>query len=116
VNEDKGFYHCFGCGAHGDAIGFVMAQDGLTFMDAVKSLAAEAGLTVPEPQRQDPETAGARPCRTCWRQPRDWFRAQLRRWAGRTRAPIWKAGGVARTGPRSGWASHLIRAMRFRRR
>src|SRR3546814_8897094 len=34
VNEGKGFYHCFGCGAHGDAIGFVMAIDGLSFVDA----------------------------------------------------------------------------------
>ena len=48
VNEDKGFYHCFGCGAHGDAIRFVMEQDGLAFMEAVKTLAAEVGLSVPE--------------------------------------------------------------------
>ncbi len=49
VNEDKGFYHCFGCGAHGDAIGFVMASDGLGFMEAVTALAAEAGMEVPRP-------------------------------------------------------------------
>ncbi len=48
VNDDKGFYHCFGCGAHGDVIRFVVEQEGLGFIDAVKSLAAEAGLAVPE--------------------------------------------------------------------
>ncbi len=48
VNEDKGFYHCFGCGVHGDVIRFVVEQEGLRFPEAVKSLAAEAGLEVPE--------------------------------------------------------------------
>ncbi len=43
-------YHCFGCGAHGDAIGFVMATRGASFMDAVQSLAAEAGLEIPRPE------------------------------------------------------------------
>jgi DNA primase len=42
-------YHCFGCGAHGDAIGFVMQSQGATFMDAVQMLAGEAGLEVPKP-------------------------------------------------------------------
>ena len=48
VNDDKGFYHCFGCGAHGDVIRFVVEQEGLGFIDAVKSLAQEAGLAMPE--------------------------------------------------------------------
>jgi DNA primase len=48
VNEDKQFYHCFGCGAHGDVIRFVVEQEGLRFPDAVRSLAAEARLEVPE--------------------------------------------------------------------
>jgi DNA primase len=45
---DDGF-HCFGCGAHGDAISFVMQTQGSSFIDAVESLAAEAGLEVPKP-------------------------------------------------------------------
>ena len=49
-------YHCFGCGAHGDAIGFVMQSQGLQFMEAVNQLAAEAGLEVPKPT---PEAAEA---------------------------------------------------------
>ena len=47
VNEEKGFYHCFGCGAHGDVIGFVMRTEGTPFPEAVERLAAEAGLEVP---------------------------------------------------------------------
>ena len=49
VNDDKGFYHCFGCGAHGDAIRFLTDQRGMQFMDAVKELAAKAGMEVPAP-------------------------------------------------------------------
>ena len=49
-------YHCFGCGAHGDAIGFVMQSQGAGFMEAVEQLAAEAGLEVPKPT---PEAAEA---------------------------------------------------------
>ncbi|PZU13212.1 MAG: DNA primase [Citromicrobium sp.] len=54
VNDDKGFYHCFGCGAHGDVIRWMTDQRGLAFMDAVKELAAEAGMEVPAP---DPRAA-----------------------------------------------------------
>src|SRR5665213_3585762 len=45
---DDGF-HCFGCGAHGDAISFVMQTQGASFMEAVEQLAAEAGMDVPKP-------------------------------------------------------------------
>src|SRR5215470_3725537 len=48
VYED-GHYHCFGCGAHGDAIGFVMQAEGASFIEAVERLATEAGLEVPKP-------------------------------------------------------------------
>ena len=54
VNEDKGFYHCFGCGAHGDVIAFEMQQGGLPFPEAVERLAGLAGLAMPKP---DPEAA-----------------------------------------------------------
>jgi DNA primase len=56
VNDEKGFYHCFGCGVHGDAIRWMTDQRGLSFMDAVKELAGEAGLEVPAP---DPRAAKA---------------------------------------------------------
>ena len=57
VNDDKGFYHCFGCGAHGDAIRFLTDHRGMPFMDAVKELAARAGMDVPAPDPQAKERA-----------------------------------------------------------
>ncbi|MDR3449943.1 MAG: DNA primase [Alphaproteobacteria bacterium] len=47
VNDDKQFFHCFGCGAHGDVIGFTMRNDRMSFPEAVESLAGQAGLQVP---------------------------------------------------------------------
>lgn len=44
VNEKKGFYHCFGCSAHGDVFAYLMNNHGLSFVDAVQTLAVEAGL------------------------------------------------------------------------
>jgi DNA primase len=49
VNDEKAFYHCFGCGVHGDAIRWLTDQRGLPFMDAVKELADAAGIEVPAP-------------------------------------------------------------------
>ena len=54
INDDKGFYHCFGCGAHGDAIRWMTDHQGLPFMEAVKELAVQAGMEVPAP---DPRAA-----------------------------------------------------------
>ncbi|HZM47979.1 MAG TPA: DNA primase [Burkholderiales bacterium] len=48
VSQTKQFYHCFGCGAHGTAIGFLIEYGGLGFVDAVKELAQSVGLKVPE--------------------------------------------------------------------
>ncbi len=47
VNNEKGFFHCFGCGAHGDVIGFIMRDEGLSFPEAVERLCGEAGMEVP---------------------------------------------------------------------
>ena len=57
INDDKQFYHCFGCGAHGDVIGFVMAHDNLSFIDAVETLSADAGLQMPKPDPMAVEKA-----------------------------------------------------------
>jgi DNA primase len=48
VSPAKQFYHCFGCGAHGNAIGFLMAYAGLGYVDAIKDLASGVGMQVPE--------------------------------------------------------------------
>ncbi|HUK58940.1 MAG TPA: DNA primase [Stellaceae bacterium] len=57
VVEDKAFYHCFGCGAHGDVIGFSMRVGGAGFREAVEALAKEAGLQVPDELPEDRERA-----------------------------------------------------------
>jgi DNA primase len=54
VSPTKQFYHCFGCGAHGTAIGFLMEYGGLGFVDAVKDLAQSVGMQVPEEARSEP--------------------------------------------------------------
>src|SRR6266702_2624152 len=48
VSPSKQFYHCFGCGAHGTAIGFLIEYSGLGFVEAVKDLAQGVGMTVPD--------------------------------------------------------------------
>lgn len=55
LNEEKGFYHCFGCGAHGDVIEFVMRTENLPFPEAIEQLAGDVGLAVPESSPQDRE-------------------------------------------------------------
>ncbi|WP_026261490.1 DNA primase [Kiloniella laminariae] len=60
VNDDKGFYHCFGCGAHGDVITFVTETEGLTFPESVERLAEQAGLQVPKGSREDIELSKKR--------------------------------------------------------
>jgi len=78
VNDDKGFYHCFGCGAHGDVIRFMTDGMGLPFMEAVKQLAAEAGMEVPAPSpeaRARAEVADSLTDLTA--RAASWFQAQL---------------------------------------
>ncbi|HCW88528.1 MAG TPA: DNA primase, partial [Marinobacter sp.] len=60
VRPDKGFYHCFGCGAHGDAISFVREYEGLGFTEAVEELARRAGMEVPYDETAKQEMRQAR--------------------------------------------------------
>lgn len=55
VNDQKDFYHCFGCGAHGDVISFLIQYDNLSFPEAVEQLAGQAGLEVPKPTPEERE-------------------------------------------------------------
>jgi DNA primase len=57
VSPTKQFYHCFGCGAHGDVIGFTMQTENLSFPEAVEQLARRAGLEVPQETREERERA-----------------------------------------------------------
>ena len=63
VSPSKQFYHCFGCGAHGSAIGFIMEHQGLTFPEAVQQLADRVGMSVPHDSNTQPENAAERAAR-----------------------------------------------------
>lgn len=78
VNEEKGFYHCFGCGAHGDVIRFVMEHDGLDFMETVRLLAADAGLELPAAPAPDPRRKQQNSLRDLVEAANQWFQARLR--------------------------------------
>lgn len=54
VSPKKQFYHCFGCGAHGSAVGFLMQYEGLEFIDAIEEMARSAGMEVPKSGNQQP--------------------------------------------------------------
>jgi DNA primase len=83
INDEKGFYHCFGCGAHGDAIRWMTDQRGLPFMDAVKELAANAGLDVPAADPRAAERAErANSLYDVMTAAADWFTEQLGSIAG----------------------------------
>ena len=78
VNDDKAFYHCFGCSAHGDAIRWMTEQRGLPFIDAVKELAQSAGMEMPAQDRQAVERAErAKGLHDVMQAAADWFEAQL---------------------------------------
>ncbi|PPR24977.1 MAG: DNA primase, partial [Alphaproteobacteria bacterium MarineAlpha10_Bin3] len=95
VNEEKGFYHCFGCGAHGDVISFVMNTAGLSFPEAVERLAGDAGLEIPvetpEARAQAKRQAGLHDvmAAAC-----TWFEGQLRAPAGRAALDYLHARGL----------------------
>lgn len=76
VSPQKQFYHCFGCGAHGSAIGFLMNYEGLEFVDAVEELARHVGLQVPREASSQP-----RPSEDLYRvleSASSWYRDQLK--------------------------------------
>ena len=55
VNEEKGFYHCFGCGEHGDIVSFTMKINNMDFKSAIAELANQAGLKMPDYKPRDPK-------------------------------------------------------------
>ncbi len=83
VNDDKGFYHCFGCSAHGDAIKWMTDQRGLPFIDAVKELAQTAGMEMPTMDRQSAAKAErAKGLHEAMADAAAWFTDQLHGLAG----------------------------------
>ncbi|URW76631.1 DNA primase [Sphingomonas donggukensis] len=99
VNDDKGFYHCFGCGAHGDAIRWLTDQRGLPFMDAVKELAQAASMDMPAQDRASAARAErAKGLHEAMADASDWFVEQLNGIAGaEARAVLAKRGIRAET-------------------
>lgn len=84
VNDKKGFYHCFGCGEHGDAVGFVMKTEGLSFPESVEKLAREVNLPVPRATPAERERADqAATLQQVVELAARWFQKQLRLPVGR---------------------------------
>lgn len=83
VSAAKQFYHCFGCGAHGNAIGFLMAYGGMGYVDAVKDLASAAGMQMPEWQPRTPEESARKERETdlyaVMGKAMDFYRVELKR-------------------------------------
>lgn len=101
VNDDKGFYHCFSSGKHGDLISFLQETERLSFVEAVERLAAEAGVPLPEPDSRSVEQDKKRQGLSEWLElAAQWFEAELRR-------PIGKAAReylIRRGLPEAEWA------------
>lgn len=95
VDDSKGFYHCFGCGAGGDVVKFVMETEGLSFPEAVERLAREAGLPLPE---RTPRAAAAEKARASLHEVVEkaaaFFEAQLWGSAGATARAYLESRGV----------------------
>ncbi len=82
VSPNKQFYHCFGCGAHGTAIGFLMDYANLSFVETIEELADGAGLQVPQTDQNSPRTVpGESPSDLLKivEQANSWFQHQLRK-------------------------------------
>jgi len=77
VSQDKQFYHCFGCGAHGTAIGFLMEYERLGFLEAVEALAQQVGLELPM-DTGAPRGPDTGPLYQLLEQTTDYYRAQLK--------------------------------------
>ena len=81
VSPTKQFYHCFGCGAHGSAISFLMEYSGLGYVDAIEDLARSAGLDVPREERTANDVARqqqAMALSEVMSSAADWYRQQLK--------------------------------------
>lgn len=95
VNDDKGFYHCFGCSAHGDAIRWMTEQRGLPFMDAVKELAQTAGMELPAMDPRAAEKAeAAKGLHEACADAATWFTEQLDGLAGATARGVLAKRGI----------------------
>jgi DNA primase len=95
INDQKSFFHCFGCGAHGDAVGFLMRHDGLAFPEAVEQLAGLAGLEMPRPEPEERKKFDRHKLLAdALEAAAKWFEAQLMEGAGREALAYLKGRGL----------------------
>jgi DNA primase len=105
VNDDKGFFHDFSSGKHGDLISFLQETERLTFTEAVERLAAEAGVPLPAPDPRAAAEDKARQGLAEWLElAAGWFEGELRRPAGRAARDALTARGL----PESDWARFRV--------
>lgn len=95
VSDDKGFYHCFGCGAHGDAIRFLTDHEGVPYPEAVERLAGEFGLPLPQMTREQVEVARRyNSLQDVMELACQWFEAQLKAPTGKVAQDYFKSRGL----------------------
>ena len=96
VNDQKAFYHCFGCGAHGGVIDFVMNTQGMGFMETVEVLAGEVGMDVPKPTPEQVERDKVRASLSeVMEAVSTWYQAQLKGQVGRSAHEYVKGRGLS---------------------
>ena len=78
VSPTKQFYHCFGCGAHGTAIGFLMEYENMPFPEAIEELAAKAGVEVPRESDDGRPSENLTPLFSLMNRVDEWYRKQLK--------------------------------------
>ncbi len=86
VSQNKQFYHCFGCGAHGSAINFLMEYEHLDFIEAIKELAQKAGVALPTTEEDSTHKAVDKDLYSATQEAADFFRQQLRSHADSAKA------------------------------
>jgi len=96
VNDQKGFYHCFGCGAHGSVIDFVMNTQGMGFVETIDVLAGEVGMEVPKPTREQVERDKVRASLSeVMEAVSSWYQAQLLGQVGKSAHEYVKGRGLS---------------------
>jgi DNA primase len=98
VNDEKGFYHCFSSGKHGDAISFLMELEGLTFPEAVERLAEQIGIEMPKSDPAAEQRAARNKNTINWMEhAQDFFQKSLYRNAGQSSRDYLKGRGLTKT-------------------
>lgn len=86
VSQNKQFYHCFGCGAHGSAIGFLMDYEHMDFIEAVRELAQRSGMELPALERENPEQKQRQDLHPIMQEAANYYRHQLKHHANAAKA------------------------------